>query len=100
MGACDETQSCFVGWFWWALGKGRSPCQGVMAERVAAGLGLLLELEEERKLARERQADLALIQKMEGLLAAEECAGSILSEDRGELHRGRPGRAGPARFSR
>ncbi|HEY1468067.1 MAG TPA: hypothetical protein VGF61_03420 [Candidatus Acidoferrum sp.] len=48
------------------------------AECVAAELGLLVELEEERRLARERQADLGLIQKMQGLLAAEECAGNIL----------------------
>jgi signal transduction histidine kinase/AmiR/NasT family two-component response regulator len=48
------------------------------AERVAAELGLLVELEEERRLARERQADLGLIQKLQGLLATEECAGNIL----------------------
>ena len=49
-----------------------------VAERVAAELGLLVELEEERRLARERQADLDLIQKLQGLLAAEECVGNIL----------------------
>jgi len=48
------------------------------AERGAAELGLLVELEEERRLARERHADLAFIQKLQGLLAAEESAGNIL----------------------
>ena len=48
------------------------------AERVAAELGVLVELEEERRLARERQADLELVQKLQGLLAAEESAGNIL----------------------
>jgi PAS domain-containing protein len=49
------------------------------AERVAAELGTLLELEEERRLARERQADLGLVQELEALHAAGESAGSVFT---------------------
>jgi len=51
-----------------------------MAERVATELGLLLEVEEQRRLARERQADLALLRRIENSLSREQSAESIFAQ--------------------
>ena len=50
------------------------------AENVAAELSVLLELEEERRLARTRQADLELSSRMRGLLDEKHSAGMILGQ--------------------
>jgi len=49
-------------------------------ERIAEELGLLLEIEEERRLARERQEDLTLYRRIQDLLREPEDSGDLLRE--------------------
>jgi signal transduction histidine kinase/AmiR/NasT family two-component response regulator len=52
----------------------------VKVERIAEEIGLLLEFEEERRLARERQEDLALWRRVQHLLLGPEDSGDLLRE--------------------
>jgi len=64
-------------------------------ERIAEELGLLLEIEEERRLARERQEDLTLYRRIQDLLREPEDSGDLLRE-LGKAALGERERAGPA----
>ncbi len=56
------------------------PLPRAKVERIATELGLLLEIEEERRLARERQEDLTLWRRVQDLLQQPEVSESLLNE--------------------